>query len=109
QLIVLHLAGRDAQQRNQAGARIEPLEVMANPEFGQVADPQRDHQLEFDRGRDHGHRASLSSAIRRSAAKLIISRRKLASELFSKSSQRAILSSVIVVVLKSELRVATQP
>src|SRR3954454_16623231 len=54
-------------------------------------------------------RASLSSAIRRSAAKLIISRRKLASEPFSRSSRRAILSSVIVVVLGSELRVATQP
>src|SRR5665213_172414 len=55
------------------------------------------------------HRASLSNSIRRCAAKPIISRRNVASEPFSRSSRRAILSSVIVVILGSELRVATQP
>ncbi len=40
----------------------------------------------------------VSSCISRSAAKPIISRRKLASEDFSKSMESAILSSVIVVV-----------
>ncbi len=49
------------------------------------------------------HRPSVSNAIRRSAAKPIISRKKLASEPFYKSSRRAILSSVIVVVLGFEL------
>src|SRR5437763_17191724 len=43
------------------------------------------------------------------AAKPIISRRNVASEPFSRSVRRAILSSVIVVILRSELRVATQP
>src|SRR5947199_5976731 len=55
------------------------------------------------------HRASLSNSIRRWAAKPIISRRNVASEPFSRSVRRAILSSVIVVILRSELRVATQP
>src|SRR5437763_16306183 len=54
------------------------------------------------------HRASLSNSIRRWAAKPIISRRNVASEPFSRSVRRAILSSVIVVILRSELRVATQ-
>src|SRR3981189_670407 len=55
------------------------------------------------------HRASLSNSIRRCAAKPIISRRNVVSEPFSRSVRRAILSSVIVVILGSELRVATQP
>ena len=54
-------------------------------------------------------RAGGAVAIRRSDAKPIISRSMLVSEDFSSSARRAILSSVIVVVLGSELRVAAQP
>src|ERR1700730_12992390 len=55
------------------------------------------------------HRASLSNSISRWAAKPIISRRNVASEPFSRSVRRAILSSVIVVILRSELRVQPNP
>src|SRR3979490_1998516 len=55
------------------------------------------------------HRASLSNSIRRCAAKPIISRRNVVSEPFSRSVRRAILSSVIVVILGSEFGVATHP
>lgn len=55
------------------------------------------------------HRPSISSSIRRFTAKPIISRRNVASEPFSSSSRRAILSSVIEMGPKSELRVATHP
>src|SRR6202045_1854418 len=55
------------------------------------------------------HKASLSNSISRWAAKPIISRRNVASEPFSRSVRRAILSSVIVVILRSELRVQPNP
>src|SRR6202045_648419 len=55
------------------------------------------------------HRASLPNSISRWAAKPIISRRNVASEPFSRSVRRAILSSVIVVILRSELRVQPNP
>jgi hypothetical protein len=51
--------------------------------------------------------AQALSSIRRWAAKPIISRRNVAWEPFSRTARRAILSSVIVVILGSELRVAT--
>jgi hypothetical protein len=55
------------------------------------------------------HRASLSNSIRRWAAKPIISRRNVASEPFSRSVRRAILSSVIAMILRSELRAQPNP
>src|SRR5437763_13741872 len=55
------------------------------------------------------HSASLSNSITRWAAKPIISRRNVASEPFSRSVGRAICSSVIVVILGSELRVQPNP
>src|SRR6202140_5810608 len=55
------------------------------------------------------HSASLSNSIRRWAAKPIISRRNVASHPFSRSVRRAILSSVIAVILRSELRAQHDP